>query len=559
MWMSCAGPKSIESLFIKETGMRMHACVVCPEPLAAQVGRDILSQGGNAVDASIAAGFVQGVVNPLRCGLGGGGHLLYLENGQEAATVLNFETACGSIPPPEDWAAAYSGRLGLIGRHMIDGDANNIGYPSIMVPGFVRGCWASYQTLGSGNLSWGELLRPAIRLAQEGFVLDRYVAESLVELQAIRRAWEGQASDPRIRSLESSHLFMDGPPLAAGDLLIQAELAETLHRLAVNGGDEFYEGALGQAIASDLAEHRSMIDSRDLREYAARPLGSIQGQYRGVSLHAVPLTSGSAILQMLGVLDLVDTSALDRAGAPYVNVLARVFRAAFIDHARIKGRTWEDAARLEREAIAAERCRLLADRIEAGDPFEAKRSTYRSGTTHLVCADSSHNIVMLNHSIGSTGGACVGTEGLGFFYNNFVSHFNPIPGQFDSISPGKRLIGGASLVGLQDGEAWFALGASGGSRSITSVVQCFLALLDQAMDPPAAVTAPRFHSEERRLILLEPDWPDSIVKDLESLGNQTAVTFDMAVAQAMVFHEGRGDGGIDGGSDPRGGVGVAGY
>ena len=154
----------------------MDGMVVCPEPPAAKAGQDILAGGGNAIDAAVAGSFAQAVTNPLMCGLGGTGHLDYYDPRTRRHVLLDFEGAIGSGPVPESWRSDFVGRAETVGRYVISSEANQIGYQSVMVPGLVRGLWVAFRRFGSSRVSWQDVLRPAQRLAADGFDVYPYIA-----------------------------------------------------------------------------------------------------------------------------------------------------------------------------------------------------------------------------------------------------------------------------------------------------------------------------------------------------------------------------------------------
>jgi gamma-glutamyltranspeptidase/glutathione hydrolase len=171
----------------------------------------------------------------------------------------------------------------------------------------------------------------------------------------------------------------------------------------------------------------------------------------------------------------------------------------------------------------------------------------------VTAADSDHNVVAITHSIGSITGAGVMTPALGFLYNNFLGHFNPRPGYRDSIVAGKRVGGGCPTIVFRNGRPIFAIGSSGGSRLISAVFQTILNVFVHRMDPQSAVGAPRFHCEQDGRLYLEPTFPPATVEALRRRGYEIIPAHYMGCNQAVHM----ADGGLAGGSDPRGGIGIA--
>jgi len=267
--------------------------------------------------------------------------------------------------------------------------------------------------------------------------------------------------------------------------------------------------------------------------------------------------SGAQIVQMLLVLEHFDLGKLPHNCAEYVDTFARTQRATFADNVRLKCLDVEEARGVEQELLAPERAQYWAERIARGDRVVVRGGAVDPGTTHLTCVDEQRNIVCFTHSIGSLGGSGVITPGLGFLCNNFLGHFNPLPDHPDSIAPNKRGGGGAPTIVFKDGEPYIALGAPGGSRIITAVVQSLVNVMDYGMDLRTAVTAPRFHSEEQQLVFIEPAFPESTARALRAMGNDIRRSAYMSRVQAIRMREDTGE--LEAGADPRGGAGIGQY
>jgi len=527
----------------------MDNMVVCPEPAAAQAGRDIFAAGGNAIDAAVATGFAQAVTNPLLCGLGGTGHLYYYEAGTNRRVLLDFEGAIGAVPVPESWRGQFLGRAETVGRYIIESEANQIGHQSVMVPGFVRGMWEAFQRFGSARVSWREVLRPAQRLAENGFDVYPYIA-------AFWRNTEDRPGHPALKkklqaTLETRRIFLrpDGQPYDEGDRFVQPDLARTIERLAASGGNEFYTGGIGRAIAMDFEQHHGLLTRDDIHNFPVIEQTVPAGSYRGYEV-----TSGSNIIEMLQILGHFDLQRLGHNTPEYVDLFARAQRAAFVDYTRLKGLDIETAAQLEKTLISVERAAYWAERIRHGDRVISEGDVARSGTTHLTCVDAQRSIVGANHSIGSLGGSGIVTPELGFIYNNFLGHFHPLPGHSDSIVPHKRLASVIATIVFRDGEPYIAIGSPGGSRLFSSIVQCIVNVIDHSMDMRTAVTVPRFHSEEKQIIYMEPHFPERTACALRGMGNEVRRTMYMARVQAILVRSDVAQ--LEAGADPRGGAGI---
>ena len=531
----------------------MDSLIVCPEPRAAKVGRDVLAQGGNAVDAAVAAAFAQAVVNPLQCGIGGTALIYYYDARNHRRLALNAEAAIGSRPVPKCWAEEYAGQSGATGRHVIRSEANQLGYQSIMTPGFVRGCWTAFRRFGSRRISWSDLLAPAHRLAVEGFEVYPYIAAMWQKLKG-KPGYPGLLAKLRITpDAARAYLKPDGSIYEEGDRLLQPDLARTIRRLADAGGDDFYTGEIGLAISQDLARHGAFTTPEDLQDYDVDQDRPLCGAYRGLEVTAPPFSFGAQFIGMLQVAEHFDLAGLRHNTPEYVDTLARIQRASFAGSARLEGMSREEARPLERELISYERAVAWAGRIKGGDRIAISGAAAHHGTTHLTCIDADRNVVSFTHSIGSLAGSGVVTPGLGFLYNNFLGFFRPSAGSPDSIVPGKKIGGSMAAIIFKDGEPYIALG-SPSSKSSTAAAQCVMNVVDHGMDMRTAVSVARFHSEAQQLITVEPQFSERSVQALREMGNEVQRSTDMGRVQAILARPDTHE--LEAGPDPRGGAGA---
>jgi gamma-glutamyltranspeptidase/glutathione hydrolase len=526
--------------------MTVKAAVVCPEPLAADAGRDILATGGNAVDAAIAAAFVQAVTNPFECGLGGGGKLHYYSALKRASVIVNFHVTAGSRAIPSRWASTTPVRAEGAGRYFIDGDENQVGYKAIMTPGFVRGCWTAFNRYGSRRVQWREVLAPAIAHAR-GFSIYRHLEKQWEdpEMYAGRNLFKTLATT---KAAARAYLKADGRGYRFGETLKQPELATTLEHLARLGGEDFYSGELAAAIAEDLESGDALISRSDLLNYQVLEEAPIQMPYRDLVVATTPSPSaGPQLLQMLKIWERLDAPLGEHNGVRHLDLIARVQRASFSDAVASRD---APAGNEEVDVVADRRVRHWVDRIRAGDRIVHSPAFAESGTTHVTCIDRELNVVSLTHSIGTLGGSGVMSEGLGFLYNDFLGHLNPRPGYADSIVANKRMGGGPPTIIFRDSSPHLALGAPGGSRLITSIFQVIVNSVDFGMSMQEAVSASRIHSEQRELVLVEADLPRALALGLSELGNEVVRTSTMSRVQAIRV----GADSLEAAPDPRGGA-----
>ena len=473
---------------LKATGR--HGVVVTAEPHATEVGLQVLRDGGNAVDAAVAVALTLAVTHPQAGNLGGGGFLL-LRLADGTCTSIDFRERA----PRSATAAMY-----LRDDGTVDTDRVQFGATAAGVPGSPAGLVFALQKYGSKSLPG--LAKPAIRLAREGFAVDQFLASSL---RAKRRQLARYPSTRKI-------FFRDGEPLQQGDLLVQADLAATLERLAERGVEGFYGGRTAELIVAQMKRGGGFVTAADLAAYAPSEREVLRGSYRDCEVigMAPPSSGGIALIQMLNLLEPHDVAALGFGGSDYLHLLTEVMRRAFADRSRWLG----DADHYPVPTaglISKEYAEQLAGGIDLqhksevrpGKPPGAKDS---DDTTHFSIVDRHGNAVACTTTINSTFGAQLVVDGAGFFLNNEMDDFSAKPGvpnQFgliggkaNAIAPNKRMLSSMTpTMVLQNGELRWVLGAPGGSRIITGVLQVLLNVVDHRMPLDRAVRAPRIHHQ----------------------------------------------------------------
>ncbi|MGE0798884.1 MAG: gamma-glutamyltransferase [Lautropia sp.] len=531
--------------------------VVGPQPIAVDVGAEILRAGGNAIDAAIATALAQGIVDPCNGGIGGFGAML-VHHAQSGRTVaISYHGRAGSRARPDIFADQVVGQIhGHAERYEVRGAINQIGYRSVVVPGTLAGFEAAHRAFG--RLPWEALFEPAIDLARSGIPLPGEVYAHWTDLTE-------PGHKPGLERLQATvaceAIFAPGARLLRpGQLLRQPDYAATLERLARAGAGDFYRGEIGRAIAEDFARNDGLFDADDLSGYSADVGEPVAGTYRRTTIHSAPLpASGVQLVELLNILEHLDLQALRAQGeAPYIHRVARAMLATFADRLRYLGDPrFVDVpvARLIGKPHAAR----LFDRVKGEEEIAVGGLGYRESaqTTHNCVLDSDGNAVTLTHTLGSASG--VVTPGLGFIYNNCMYQFHPLPGHPNSIEPGKsRLTGAAPTMVLRDGRVWMAVGALGGTRMPTAIANTIINVIEHGLRPGEAVDAPRFHAESASLEM-ESRLYWSHRKALEALGwslRPSSKGYDRAFALTFLAMR-SDDGAFSGGSDPRGGGGIA--
>jgi len=469
--------------------------IAMPDRYSAATAAQVLEDGGNAVDAAVAAAFVLSVTYPEAGNIGGGGFMLSVIDGE--AQFLDFREQAPQAASRDmylDEDGEFLQRASLIG-----GLASG-------VPGTVRGMQLAHARYGS--LPWSRLLQPAIALAREGFEVSADLATSIEEMVA---TVAGETNFAR-------H-FGDA---RAGEPLRQLELAATLERIAADPED-FYRGETARQLVAQMQRSGGLITLQDLADYRALWREPLRLQWRGeyTVLSAPPPSSGGiALLQLLALRDLVDTSfaGLEHNSAPYIHMLAELKKRVFADRAEYLG----DPDYVEVPTAALLAPDYLAKRAKGIDPASiSSPSAVPPGldspnTTHFSILDSDGNSVALTYTLNLGFGSGVVVEGGGFLLNNEMDDFSAKPGvpnafgvignERNAIAPGKRMLSSMTpTILLKNGKPALVIGTPGGSTIFTSVFQVILNLYDYDMPLQYAVDATRFHHQLPEALLLRHD------------------------------------------------------
>lgn len=505
-----------------------HGMVASNDEIASKVGVEILKRGGNAVDAAIAVGLALAVVYPYAGNIGGGGFMLIRKKDGTAVAIDYREMA-----PKAATRNVYLDENGVL----IKGEGSSIvGYRAAGVPGTIAGFDLALRKYGSGKLKWSELVAPARKLAQKGFAVPYSYVRGI-------RSYEDDLS----KYPESKRIFLNnGSGFEEGDRLVQPELAQTLGRIERLGAREFYTGKTARLVAADMREHDGLMTLDDLKNYQAKERVPVRGTYRGYEIISMPPPSsgGAIMLEILNILEGYDLRSMGFNSAAKYHVITEAMRRAFADRAEYMGdadfvdvpvNTLIDKkyAEQRRQSIDLARASSSAEighgKVAAKEPTE---------TTHYTVVDAEGNVVANTYTINNGFGSAVTVKGAGFLLNDEMDDFAAQPGQpnmfgliqgeRNSVQPGKRPLSAMtpSIVLRKDGTLWFALGAAGGPRIITAVLQSIINVIDHDMDIQAALDSPRIHHQWMPDELLSEPYgmsPDTR-RILESYGQKFSAT-----------------------------------
>lgn len=491
-----------------------NGMAVSGNPLASEVGVEIMRRGGNAVDAAVAMGFALAVVHPEAGNIGGGGFMvLRLADGTTAA--LDYREVAPGASTPDMYLDSAGGVT----------DKSVLGHLAAGVPGSVAGLAEAHARYGT--MAWSELVTPAVRLARDGFVVDEYRNES------IGSAAERLAMFPASRS----QFLPDGAPPAPGSLWTQPELGQTLQAIADSGARVFYEGHVADLIVEEMARGGGIITKADLAEYEAIWREPIVAHYRGHTILSMPPSSSGGVT-MAETLNILEGFApLPPFGtADQVHLLAEAMRRAFIDRNRELG----DPAfvdmpldeLLSKQYAASLRKEIDPERATETPPF-VPELVEGIHTTHYSVVDGHGTAVSVTTTLNSGYGSKVTVAGAGFLLNNEMDDFAAAPGQpnqyglvqgeANAIRPGKRMLSAMtpSIVLDPADELIMVVGTPGGPTIITSVLQVISNVLDHGMPLREAVAAPRMHHQSLPdQIFVEPDGLEGgVLRALRQMGH----------------------------------------
>jgi gamma-glutamyltranspeptidase/glutathione hydrolase len=525
--------------------------VVAGNPIASQVGVEIMKQGGNAVDAAVAVGFALEVVHPSAGNIGGGGFMVIHTAGGGVTTLDYRETA-----PGEATHDMYLDAQGKLTDKNLNGDLAS------GVPGSVAGLAEAQRRYG--KLSWQQVVAPAVQLARDGFVVSEWESRSI--------AGSAQRLEPYAAS--RAQFLPDGHAPPAGSTFKQPELAATLQAIADSGPSVFYTGRIADLIVHEMERGGGIISKADLAAYKPIWRDPIAIKYRGYTVYSMPPSSSGGVTmgEALNILEGYNPLPPFNS-ARYVHLLAEAMRRAFIDRNQYLG----DPAfvrmplgRLLSKSYAARlRAEIEPDRATPTPPFVAGA---REGhhTTHYSVVDALGNGVSVTTTLNSSFGSGVAVPGAGFLLNNEMDDFASAPGkpnqyglvqgEANAIQPGKRMLSAMtpSIVLDPRRRLFMVLGSPGGPTIITSVTEVILNVIDFHMSLADAVAVDRIHEQALPDVVFyeRGGLPPATVRKLEAMGytldERRGYQGDIAAIER------RGETWV-GVADPRRGGGAAGY
>jgi gamma-glutamyltranspeptidase/glutathione hydrolase len=465
--------------------------VVSAQHLATEVGVEILKRGGSAIDAAVAVGYALAVVYPAAGNLGGGGFMtIAFADGRK--TFIDFREKAPRAATPD----MYLDKDGNVIKGL-----STAGWLAVGVPGTVSGL--EYARQKYGTMTRARLIGPAIELAEDGFILEQGDVDML-----------GTATADFRRVPAAAGIFLhQGRAFAAGQRLVQHDLAETLRRIGKQGVDGFYGGKTGAAIVRASRAGGGIIAQEDLDRYKTREFAPVECDYRGYHVISAPPPSsgGVAICEMLNILEGYPLRELGWGSAQALHDEIEAMRHAYVDRNNLLGDpafvdnpvrelTAKSYAAKIRDAIKPDQAGISADLKQGVAPHEG------SNTTHFSIIDEAGNAVSMTYTLNDWFGARVVAAGTGVLLNDEMDDFTTsagganlyglVQGRANAIAPGKTPLSSMSpTIVTKDGKPVLVLGTPGGSRIITTVLQTILNVVDFQMNIQEAVDAPRIHHQ----------------------------------------------------------------
>ncbi len=491
MLFTFSSPMAMEQSLPKSIQVN-NAGVASAHIEASQVGVRILKDGGNAADAATAVAMALAVVFPQAGNLGGGGFLVYRHSGNQIY-VLDFRETASS---------AATENMYLDDQGNVQEKKSLVGGLAVGVPGTVRGFYQFHQKYG--QLSWNDVLQPAIQLAKDGFVINEYLENSFKNKARSLKQF------PSTRSV----FFPKGEVPKAGDLFQQIQLARSLKSIANHGPDAFYEGEIAKEIVKSVRNNGGIISLQDLKAYQPVERDPIQINYRGYNIFAAPPPSsgGAVIGGILNALKQINLEEYPLHSAQQIALLIELEKRYFAFRNQLLG----DPAFVEmplEKLLSPKLANHLFKEIDLQNPLPSQEISAEKllrkeseETTHFSVIDSHQNAVSVTYTLNASFGSKLVAGNTGILLNNEMDDFASKPGSpnmyglvqgaANSIHPGKRMLSSMTpLIVTKNGELIGLLGSPGGPTIITTVLQVLINMIDYEIPLSKAIDTGRFHHQ----------------------------------------------------------------
>jgi gamma-glutamyltranspeptidase/glutathione hydrolase len=515
---------------------------------SSKIGAEILSTGGNAMDALAAMQFALAVAEPFNTGLAASGFIMYYDAKKQETFVGNGHSIAPNNAHKNVFVDEHQDVIPFIERST-PGTA-------VAVPGILKGFEKALEEFGTMN--WTDVMTPAIKLSEEGI--------------RVNITWNTglERFSDRIGEEARTFFFPDGVPLTEGEVVVNEQLTKTLKLLQEKGANAFYKGEIADAIIKTVRSFDGLMEKKDLMEYEATVSKAITGTYGDytITVPSPPNGGGFSLLYMLKLLEKINIAQYDLHSWEKYYIIAEVLRAMTADKLAFMG----DPAfydipveGLLHDDYLTKRLELLNfefrnDSIMEGNPWDydkekqphhQKASIKEAGpeTTHFIAVDRDGNIATCTSSLEHFFGSGIMVPGYGFLLNNDMTDFDPDPAGINSVEPGKYPVSMKTpTIVFKDGKPVLTLGSPGGPTIPASVLQTMIHILDYGMDVKDAIEEPRIYNGTGPLIWHEEGIPEEAKRKLEQMNYQfDTIALSIGNVQAILLNPKTGE--LFGGSD----------
>jgi len=522
---------SYSQLTKKKNGM-----VVSDSKLASEIGVKILKSGGNAVDASIASAFALAVTYPAAGNIGGGGFVVYFNAEKESVTTIDFREKA----PLKSYEKMYIDETG-----QFQTKKSSYGIRSIGVPGTVDGLYHFHKKYG--KLPWKVLIQPSIDLSKDGFKMTNGLFNSI----------KNQNFHQSKKYLKTYFNNKNGNLVKPGELWIQESLSKTLTAIRDNGRDGFYKGWVADEIVNFMKKNNGLIDHNDLIKYKSTERIPVRGNYRGFEVFSMPPPSsgGITLISMLNILENEDFKKIKLNSTMFIHLLVETMKIGFYNRAKYLGDPDFNPNIPIDSLLSKKYSKIMFKSINKkkaskSDPNVLNKNSESDQTTHISVIDKDGSSVSLTYTLEESFGSGIGTNKLGFLFNNEMGDFNPVPGLTDkfgligtkpnTIAPGKRMLSSMTpTIVTKNMKPYLIIGSPGGRTIINTVLQSIINTIDYNMNLDDAIEASKFHHQwlPDKIVFEKSKFSSETLNDLSKMGHDFNFTTRLGNLMGIIYDE----------------------
>mgnify|MGYP000630691095 FL=1 len=522
---------SYSQLKKKKNGM-----VVSDSKLASEIGVKILKSGGNAVDASIASAFALAVTYPAAGNIGGGGFVVYFNAEKESVTTIDFREKA----PLKSYEKMYIDETG-----QFQTKKSSYGIRSIGVPGTVDGLYHFHKKYG--KLPWKVLIQPSIDLSKDGFKMTNGLFNSI----------KNQNFHQSKKYLKTYFNNKNGNLVKPGELWIQESLSKTLTAIRDNGRDGFYKGWVADEIVNFMKKNNGLIDHNDLIKYKSTERIPVRGNYRGFEVFSMPPPSsgGITLISMLNILENEDFKKIKLNSTMFIHLLVETMKIGFYNRAKYLGDPDFNPNIPIDSLLSKKYSKIMFKSINKkkaskSDPNVLNKNSESDQTTHISVIDKDGSSVSLTYTLEESFGSGIGTNKLGFLFNNEMGDFNPVPGLTDkfgligtkpnTIAPGKRMLSSMTpTIVTKNMKPYLIIGSPGGRTIINTVLQSIINTIDYNMNLDDAIEASKFHHQwlPDKIVFEKSKFSSETLNDLSKMGHDFNFTTRLGNLMGIIYDE----------------------